>query len=120
MGFNTVVFMLNDCMHSIEESPHAAIWKLTHPPMGNDELENRMINQSVDAVAKEHGEPRLHFQAIEVVPTFHADYTSFFRAGQNTIDRCEIHKYTTVKMRDGTYKNAVVLILPDYLQDKEK
>lgn len=111
MGFNTVAFLLNDLMHELEKSPKTVAWALSHPPMGDSEEAQRHWRRDNDSVSEEHGEPRLHPQALEVLGTFHADHTSFVRAGQNRVDKLKIVRYQTWKT-----KKCVLLELPEWAQ----
>jgi len=52
-----------------------------------------------------------HRQMIEVLPTFHADFTQYYQAGGNCIDTLELVKFSTV---EG--EKCVVLKLPKYMQ----
>lgn len=125
MGFNTVAFYLNDMSHLIDESPRTAAWLLSHPPHSNIErwCNERYYKESTKefqafehyrrSLAKEYNEPVLHSQALEVLPTFHADQTVFLKAGGNCIEYLPFVKYTTVKG-----KKCVVLELPPHMQDK--
>lgn len=116
MGFNTVAFLLNDVMDSVSKCPHQAAYILTNPPMGmrdkQGEWERNNLRRTLMKIAQEHNEPMIHPQALEMMPTFHADDTTYFRAGGNTIDRLEFHKYG--KLKDG--RKTITLILPDYEQ----
>ena len=110
MGYNTVAFLLNDLMHETARSPKALTWALTHPPNGPSTLERNSWRQQVSLVADEAGEPRLHPQALEVLPTFHADWTQFFVAGGNLIEALETVRYG--KTKDG--RPTVTLVLPKW------
>ena len=104
MGYNTVAFLLNDLMHELERSPKAALFALTHPPYGD----GKGWREQVDLVAAEAGEPRLHSQALEILPTFHADWTQFLVAGGNCIERLNLVDFG--ETADG--KKTVTLELP--------
>lgn len=108
MGCNTVVFLLNDLMGSLEKSPKTVLFALTHPPNGDARGWREQVNLAADMA----GEPRLHPQALEVLPTFHADYTQFLAAGGNCIVPLAPLRYG--KTRDG--KRTVTLQLPDWWQ----
>lgn len=110
MGFNTVVFLLNDMMLDLERSPKAAIWGLTHPPMSDTERELSLWRQQVNFIARENGEPGFSHQALEVLPSFHASYVSYFRAGENCIAELKILR--TGKTKEG--KKTITLELPDW------
>lgn len=115
MGFNTVAFLLNDMMYDLERSPKAVVWGLTHPPMSNNQREQDIWFQSVQQVALENGEPGFSRQALEVLGTFHADYTSFFRAGGNCIDELKLVRYGTITdKKTGQKKDTVVLEMPEW------
>jgi len=108
MGFNTVAFLLNDFMHYIEESPKTVAWLLAHPPMNGGERER--IHALLLSLADEFNEPVLHFQALQVLPTWHADGFKFLVAGRNTI--AELKWIREGKTKDG--KRTVTLELPDW------
>jgi len=114
MGFNTVIFVLNDRVHELAEAPHYTAFKVANPPMS--ERDAAYIEQQARSVAVEHGE-RIPHRALEVMPTFHADFRQFFTAGGNCISKLEFVR--TVKDRK-TGKRCVVLELPDYLQDRKR
>jgi hypothetical protein len=94
-------------MHDLARSPHGATYLLTHPRM--NESENFIIDHA-NQEAERHGEPRLHFQALEVLPTFHADYHKFFFAGGNCIKELRVVKYG--KTKEG--KKTITLELPSW------
>jgi len=111
VGFNTVVFILNDFSHEIKKSPNSVLWMIAHPPMSFDQREQDSIRKQVVSVAQEAGEMPPHRQMIEVLPTFHADFTQYYQAGGNCIDTLELVKFSTV---EG--EKCVVLKLPKYMQ----
>lgn len=115
MGFNTVVMLLNDCMHEIEKAPNGLAYLLCHPPMCKSEMENYLRKHAIEK-SVEHNEPSGALYGVTVMPTFHADFTKFFRAGQNDIEACEVLRFG--KTKDG--KKTVTLILPDYIQKDDR
>lgn len=115
MGFNTVIFALNDFLHTLEESPKYTTFRIAHPPMS--EQDAHYVEQQAQSVAREAGEKIPHHQALEVLPTFHADFRKFFTAGGNCISELTFVR-TTVDRKTG--KRCVVLELPDYLQDRKR
>jgi len=108
MGFNTVAFVLNDYMHYLEESPKTVAWLLAHPPMS--EREGPHLHNLLRSLADEFNEPVLHFQALEILPTWHADGFKFLVAGHNTI--AELKWIREGETRDG--KRTVTLELPEW------
>lgn len=108
MGYNTIAFLINDVIDSLNKSPKTAIWALTHPLMGEHQREHWL--EEIDFHAKEFGEPFLHPQALEILPTFHADNTLYLRAGQNCIEELKFIKFG--KTKDG--KKTVTLELPNW------
>lgn len=109
MGYNTVVFLLNDMMHTIKDSPHIAAFMIAHPPMG--ESDRKHLLPQYASVAKDHNELGLSSQAIHVLPTFHADDMKFLAAGQNDIKELTFRKFA--KTKDGKY--TVTLEVPEYM-----
>lgn len=112
MGYNTVAFVLNDLMSDIERSPKTAAWLLSHPPMGSSDPEQRAFKYYHSQLPKDFGEPTLHSQALEVLPTFHADEQHFFVAGGNCIQQLQPVAYGVTK--EG--KKTVTLELPDWFE----
>ena len=112
MGFNTVAFLLNDFMHELRKSPKAVTWGLTYPPM-SDGWSLNWFDQ-MNQVALENNEPLIHSQALKVLPTFHADNTTYLRAGGNGITELRTLRYG--KTKEG--KNTVTLELPDWWDKK--
>jgi hypothetical protein len=108
MGFNTVAFFLNDMMHILEKSPKTLAWALTHPPMGG-ELDLRSWKAQVRLAAEHEKEPMLPPQALEVLPTFHADIRKWIVAGNNGIQELKFVRYS--KNKRG--KKLAVLELPN-------
>lgn len=115
MGFNTVAFILNDFSHELPESPEYVAFKLAHPPMCKEDAVH--VEHQAMSVAREAGEKIPHHQALDVLPTFHADMRKFFTAGGNCISELKFVK-TTVNRKTG--KRCVVLELPEYLQDRKR
>jgi len=111
VGFNTVAFLLNDYSHELEKSPKSVIWALGHPPLSGVEDDLNMKRREVATFAWAINEPIPHPQMIEVLPTFHADFTQYYKAGGNCIDKLEVVKFHKIKG-----KKCVVLQLPDYMQ----
>jgi hypothetical protein len=99
--------MLNDHMHELEKSPHGVTHLLTHPPMSKDD---KWLIEHANKVALEHNERILPMRALEVLPTFHADYHKFLFAGGNCIEDLKPLKYG--KTKDG--KKTVTLELPSW------
>jgi hypothetical protein len=114
MGYNTVAFLLNDFMHELSKSPKSATFLLTHPPMSEDD-KRRMQQTYYHRIPEENGEPSVHTQALEILPTFHADEQKFFLAGGNCIvDLKQPVKFGMTK--DG--KKTVTLELPDWFEPR--
>lgn len=114
MGFNTVAFLLNDFMHSLEKSPHTVTNMLVHPPMGEHD---RKYHEAMAAhTANTKGEPGVDPQALLVLPTFHADQTQYFMAGGNCINSLKFVRFS--KTKDG--KKTVTLELPEWAQKSSK
>lgn len=111
MGFNTVAFLLNDFMHDLEKSPKTVTWLLSHPPMSEYDKQ-RMRQYEHEYVAE--GEQRVHGQALEIMPTFHADEQKFFVAGGNCITELKVRRLGVSK--DGT--KTVTLELPDWFEPR--
>lgn len=119
MGYNTVVFLLNDFMHELEKSPKAVTYGLCHPPHEAGEAKEegqRRWRDVVRSVAVKNGEPVPHSQALEVLPTFHADFTQWLAAGGNCLTPLTFMRYGTTK--DG--KLTVTLELPEHWPDHPK
>lgn len=110
MGYNTVAFLLNDFMHETIKSPHAVADGVCYPPHSLREDEQRAWRRHVDLTADEYKEPRLHLQALEVLPTFHADLHQWLVAGGNSITTLKLLKFG--KTKEG--KKTVTLELPDW------
>ncbi len=108
MGYNTVAFLLNDNMHRLQDSPRTVTWALTHPPLSNQEFDQKRWREQVSAVADDYKEPRLHTQALEVLGTFHADFHQWIFAGGNYITTLRFVGYG--KTKDG--KLTVTLEVP--------
>lgn len=109
MGYNTVAFLLNDFMHHLEKSPKTIAWMVSHPPQRH-EFNTGEWRKEVELIATAFSEPIPDNQALEVLPTFHADHISFFRAGANCITELKVLKYG--KTKDG--RETVTLELPDW------
>ncbi len=112
MGFNTVVFLLNDRMGDIERAPRTLAWLLSHPPMSEREANEWSDLRS--QLARENAEPVLT-QAVKVMPTFHADEHRIFMAGGNCITQLEALKL--IKTKEGKYN--LVLELPEWFKGNE-
>lgn len=110
MGFNTVAFILNDMMSSMERSPKTALWVLTHPPMSEHDAHH--YHNLGNEIARENGEQILG-QALEVLPTFHSSQHMFYIAGGNTIKNLEVLRFSKDRK---TGKKVVTLVLPDWMQ----
>jgi hypothetical protein len=114
MGYNTVAFVLNDFARDIAQAPYQAAYLLAHPPLGPGENEKWMIREMLNRIAEEHKEPRIHGQALEVLPTFHASDTQYFRAGGNCIAPLKVVRYG--KTKEG--KHTITLELPEWWDKK--
>lgn len=110
MGYNTVAFLLNDFMHYLKDSPYTIAFMLAHPPMGDSPTEKDFHKKTIELVARDHHEPVPHSQALEVLPTFHADCHKFFLAGGNCINELKFVRYR--KTKEG--KHTVTLELPSW------
>ena len=109
MGFNTVVFLLNDFMHTLKDSPKSLAYLLGHPPMSEREKNHDYEHKYVS-----DGEKPIHGQAVEVLPTFHADEQKFFLAGGNCIRELKLVRLGVTK--EG--KKTVTLELPEYFEPR--
>ena len=105
MGFNTVAFLLNDYVHTLEASPKTVAWMLAHAPMLGSAREEAWL------VADKHVEPRVHPQVLEVLPSWHADGRKFFVAGGNCITECPALRWGKDK---ETGQRTVTLLLPSW------
>lgn len=110
MGYNTVAFLLNDLMGELKKSPKTVLHLLTCPPMSEEDKKRRhaYMQKAYD------DEPGVHFQALEVLPTFHADEQHFFVAGENSITEIRPLRYGVTK--EG--KKTVTLELPDWFEPR--
>ncbi len=88
MGFNTIAFLLNDMMGQVERSPHAAIYAITHPMMDRGD-DGGWWRHAVSLEADRHGERMFGSQALQVLPTWHANEFKIFLAGGNQIAELE-------------------------------
>ena len=111
MGYNSVVFLLNDHMSEIERAPKAFTYLCTHPPMGAND-QTATIRRYAFQIAQENNESTGSLHQITVMPTFHSSHYMFYIAGRNNIESLEVLKYG--KTKDGV--KTITLILPDYLQ----
>jgi hypothetical protein len=109
VGYNTVVFLLNDFMHDLLKSPKALTFGICHPPHGEGKDSQKRWRDMVASVALENSEPVLHFQSVELLATFHASFTQWIAAGGNCITSLNFIRYGTTK--DG--KLTATLELPD-------
>jgi hypothetical protein len=109
VGYNTVAFFLNDFMHELVESPKALAFGICHPPSSDRDDDQRRWRDMVASVARENDEPVPHPQAVELLGTFHADFTQWLAAGGNCITTLKFMRYGTTK--DG--KLTVTLELPE-------
>lgn len=112
MGYNTVAFLLNDLMHTLEKSPKTVAWAISHPPHSERELTEGHWRKQVDSVSRDAGEPLLHHQALELLPTFHADWKKFLFAGRNCIHELKFIKFSKDRK---TGKKTIVLEMPDWM-----
>lgn len=111
MGYNTVVLLLNDHMHELAKAPHALTFAVTHPPHSDDHdhMEKYWWPQ-VFSVAKDHGEDASCFRnALQVMPTFHADEKHILVAGWNSLIRLKYGEY-----KYNRKKNEMVVKMPEY------
>lgn len=108
MGYNTVAFLLNDLMHELQHSPNTVAHALACPPHSVSDVPR--WKDMVREFADDFKEPRLHPQALEVLPTCHADIVQFIAAGGNCIEVLEALRYG--KTKDG--RATVTLILPKW------
>lgn len=115
MGFNTVAFILNDFAHQLEECPEYTAFRVAHPPMS--EQDDVHVEEQARSVAIEHNERIPNGQALQMLPTFHADFRKFFTAGGNCISEL---KFVRTQIDRKTKRRVVVLELPDYLQDRKR
>ena len=114
MGFNTVAFLLNDFMYTLEKSPHTVTDMLVHPPMS--EGDRQWLAEMATETARTKGEPTVDPQALLVLPTFHADHTQYYMAGGNCINNLQVLRFG--KTKDG--KKTVTLELPEWAQRSSK
>jgi hypothetical protein len=111
MGYNTVAFILNDFSSEFEKSPKTVAWRLAHPPHRGDEKSfPGYWDKVLNSLSRDFNESRLHSQALEILPTFHANETKFLRAGGNCIVELKPVRYG--KTKEG--KRTVTLELPDW------
>jgi len=110
MGYNTLVFINNDNMGEIKEAPQSIRDLIVSPPMGPSSKVHQESAEYRGEIADHNKEPILWPDALEVLPTFHADETKFYRAGQNCIAELKVLKYG--KTKEG--KKTVTLELPDW------
>lgn len=109
MGFNTVAFLLNDLSSELERCPKQVIASLKNPPMGKDDKSR--YRKWMRSIAKENNEPLLPDQALEVLPTFHADNIQYLLAGGNCIETLDVLRYGKDKK---TGRKTVTLIVPEW------
>jgi hypothetical protein len=109
MGFNTVAFLLNDFMHELEKSPRTVAFALAHPPQHGAAAQAHWRTM-VESVAADYGEPVPHSQALEMLPTWHADGHKFIVAGGNCVDELKVDRF--YKSKDG--RRLVTLELPSW------
>ncbi len=110
MGFNTVVFLLNDMMHEVERSPRSTTFLITHPDFSN----NYPGRDRRRDVASGFGEPRVTEQALNVLPTFHADCMKVFLAGGNNIQELQVLR--TGRTKEG--KPTITVEAPEWFNKK--
>lgn len=111
----TVAVVLNDFGHTLVESPKTVAWMLANPPMSERETDFMRRRPLVQQVAAEAEEKVPHHQALEVLPTFHADNRKFYTVGGNSVNELTPLR---VQRDRKTGRRVVVLDLPDYLQNK--
>lgn len=112
MGYNTIVFLLNDLLHDAAKSPKTLLYGLLHPPTTHDQKYVNEWQDELDCYATSVGEPRLDFQAMKAF-TFHADKTQYVRAGQNGLDYMKVLEYGKDRK---TGKHTVTLEMPEWYQ----
>lgn len=117
MGYNTIIFALNDFFNEAARSPHTVAWTVTNPPQSRYQRERDLYRQMASHTAMLYQERPLHPQVLEVLPTFHASEQKFFTAGGNCISELQVLR-TQIDRTTG--RRVVVLDLPDYLQEKGK
>lgn len=103
--------MLNDMMHEVQKSPKTATFLITHPDFSANDKDFIRRHD----LATEYGERHIPSQALEVLPTFHADWKKFFLAGGNAIRELQVVRFGNTK--DG--KRTVTLELPDGFNEKD-
>lgn len=82
--------------------------------MGSDPLEMKTVDHLRSSLPQSTGEPRVHDQALEVLPTFHADQHKIFMAGGNCIVELQALRYG--KTKEG--KRTITLELPEWFNEK--
>jgi len=106
MGFNRVAFVLNDMAHEIAKSPRTAAALLATDYSQRDTQTDWKLRLEL---SRGFGEPNLHGQALEILPSFHADFIKYYRAGGNCIAELPVHK---TYRRNG--KKYIVLEAPEW------
>jgi hypothetical protein len=115
MGYNTIAFLLNDHLHSLEKSPKSVAAILRNPPHAqDDELEKSMLQKHRTQMSDMYDEPYVHDQALEMLPTFHADNMKIFIAGGNQISELQVLRIG--KTKDGT--PTITVEAPKWLNKK--
>lgn len=99
MGFNRVAFGLNDRIGDLKRSPRTALHLLMDAGYGECRQD----------LSSHFDEPFLSEKALKVFPSFHADYTKYYRAGGNCCVELTVHK---TYRRNG--KKYIVLEAPDW------
>lgn len=93
MGNNTVAFICNDIADSISKSPKTTIDLIRICTSSGKGSNDPVYHNSLLELARSHGEPPLHDQALEILPCFHSSETKYFLAGGNRIKELEIKHY---------------------------
>lgn len=108
MGFNTVMFALNDRMHEMSRSPQCLVELVTNPNYTQDTDEaNWKIRHDL---AQEYDEQAISPSSLVILPTFHADCKKFYMAGGN----CIIPLKEVERKRKRSGKIHITLELPDW------
>lgn len=98
MGYQTVVFILNDHMHEIRKAPKTLTHAITYPPMSNTKREMDRWWDEIYTIAAENKEDVRGLRSgLVILPTFHADDVHYLRAGRNVIERIDPETKEPVK-----------------------
>lgn len=102
VGFNTVVFMLNDFTSDLTQNPRTTVRLLT--------AQRTEQPQHLSVFSQMHNERVPNQQALQVVSCFHSSTMEFFVAGGNQMSRLEVVRFG--KNKDG--RKTVTLVLPEW------